>query len=234
MILALYSIGDLHLSFNTPKKMDKFGVKWKFYEDKIIDNWNKIIKKDDTVVVCGDISWAMGLEQALADLNVINELKGKKILLKGNHDYWWTTVNKMKNFLSDNHLNNIDFLQNNSFVCDDFVICGSRGWFPGEGANKEDDVKMYNREGERFRLSFQSADKYHGKQRIMFSHYPPAFNNVICDELFDIVKKAGITQWYYGHIHSDGIIKAYTGEFEGVYLNLVSSDSVDFTPVLVK
>ena len=174
--MAIYTIADLHLSFNTDKPMDIFGTNWKDYEEKIKQDWMAKVTENDLVVLPGDFSWAMYLEETSKDFEFINKLPGKKILLKGNHDYWWTTVTNMKNYIKKQGFTNIDFLHNNSYLFDDKIICGTKGWNISED---EEDIRLTIREEQRLELSIKTGIEHFGKDKeiIVFMHYPPVIKN---------------------------------------------------------
>lgn len=225
--MALFAIADLHLSFSCDKPMDVF-YGWDNYTERIKANWNRLVGADDTVVIAGDISWASSLEDAKADFDFIHNLNGKKIILKGNHDYWWSTANKINNFLKDNNFDDISILHNNCYISNDIAICGTRGWlYDGTG---EKDEKIIRRECGRLEQSLKMAEEV--KQKIVFLHYPPVYAEFVCEEIFDVIKSHNIDEVYYGHIHGTGIHKTFR-ERDGVKLHLISCDSVDFTPVFV-
>ncbi len=229
--MSLYAIADLHLSLGTDKPMDIFSG-WDNYIERLSENWKKLVNDNDTVVIAGDISWAMKLSECTEDFKFINSLPGKKIFLKGNHDYWWETVSKINAFLEENHFDTISILFNNSFEIEDYVICGTRGW--GIECEKDEDIKILKRECGRLRLSLEDA-KNSNKEPIVFLHYPPVFGNNVCSEIIDILKEYNIKKCYYGHIHGSNMIKAsLIGEYEGIYFKLISCDAVSFTPVLVR
>ena len=169
--MALYTIGDLHLSEFSEKPMDVFGGVWQGYRDKIINNWNELITDDDMVVICGDISWGMSLKESLLDFRLIDSLPGKKLILKGNHDLWWDTVSKMKRFFKENDIKTIDFLHNNCYFYNSVAICGSRGWAWEEG--EAHDEKIWNRELLRLEASIKEAVKNKPEEIYCFLHYPP-------------------------------------------------------------
>lgn len=229
--MSLYAIADLHLSLGTDKPMDVFRG-WQNYKERIESNWRSLVKEDDTVVVVGDISWAMKLEECYADFCFINSLPGKKIFVKGNHDYWWTTKRKMDDYLETNGFDTIKILFNNSFEYNDIAICGSRGWY--YDAESADDIKVLNREVGRLKLSLDSVcDK--SKRRIVFLHYPPVYNDIECSEIFDVLSEYGITDCYYGHLHGKNTHRyAVNGAYKNVKLQLVSCDYLDFMPLLVR
>lgn len=237
--MAIYTIADLHLSFNENKPMDIFGEIWYKHEEKIKENWKEKIKENDLVVLPGDFSWSMKLEDTYKDLEYLNNLPGKKILLKGNHDYWWTTVTKMRKFVEENNFNTINFLQNDSFEYENIIIAGTRGWVINDSENE----KIINRELERLKLSLKDAE---GKQKnsnkpkeiIAFMHYPPvtyqAINSLEILKFVEIMKQYNVKRCYYGHLHSDSIKTAVEGNIQGIEFKLVSADHLDFNPIKVK
>ena len=229
--MSIYVIGDLHLSFSQNKPMDIFGKNWEKHDEKIKNDWLSKVKQEDCVVLPGDFSWATYIEDAYLDFKYLNELPGKKILLKGNHDYWWTTVTSMKKFLEDNKFYNIDFLYNNSLEYEDKVFVGTRGWSFQESENSR---KMINRENQRLELSIQDAIKKYGnnKEIIAFLHYPPLISKNLlennCLEFYKTLKKYNIKRCYYGHLHGKSHAEAVIGNVEGIDFNLVSADYLDF------
>ena len=225
--MAIYTIADLHLSFNTDKPMDIFGTNWKDYEEKIKQDWMAKVTENDLVVLPGDFSWAMYLEETSKDFEFINKLPGKKILLKGNHDYWWTTVTNMKNYIKKQGFTNIDFLHNNSYLFDDKIICGTKGWNISED---EEDIRLTIREEQRLELSIKTGIEHFGKDKeiIVFIHYPPVIKNNLNTGYISIMKKYGIKRCYYGHLHGNSINDAVEGNVNGIELKLVSADGVNF------
>ncbi len=229
--MSVFAIADLHLSLGTDKPMDIFHG-WDNYLERLTANWKKLISDDDTVVIAGDISWAMKLSECEKDFSYINSLPGEKIFLKGNHDYWWDTVSKINRFLNENDFNTIKILFNNSFEVEDFVLCGTRGW--GLDCEKNEDIRILNRECGRLRLSLESASDS-DKEKIVFLHYPPIFGESICEEIISILEEYNVKKCYYGHIHGNNMIRAaFNGEYNGINFKLISCDSVSFTPVLVR
>lgn len=227
----LFTIGDLHLSLGTDKPMDIFHG-WDNYLERLTENWKRIVNDDDTVVIAGDISWAMKLSECEKDFSYINSLPGNKILLKGNHDYWWDTVSKINRYLGENQFDRIKILFNNSFEVDEYNICGTRGW--GIDCEKTEDIKILNRECGRLKLSLDSV-KDKSKETIVFLHYPPIYADNVCEEIIDILKEYNINKCYYGHIHGSKMIKAaFNGKYEGIKFKLISCDAVKFTPTLVR
>lgn len=195
--MALYVISDLHLSFGVNKPMDIFGDKWKGYEEKIKQDWLKKVKPEDYVILAGDFSWATYLEEATKDFEFLNSLPGKKVLLKGNHDYWWETVSKMNRFLKEHQFTNIYFLHNNCIETEDYLLCGTRYWAAEE--EKEND-KIFHREIERAKLSLEQAIKLQHNQEkpiLMITHYPPDYL------LMSALQEYPISLWIYAHIHSN-------------------------------
>lgn len=229
--MSLFAIADLHLSLGEDKPMDIFAG-WSNYVERLEDNWRKLITDDDTVVIGGDISWAMKLEETFVDFSFIDKLPGKKLLLKGNHDYWWGTKSKIDSFLSKNGFDSISIIFNNSYVYDDYAVCGTRGWFLEN--DTEQDIKVLNREVGRLIMSIESALKTE-KEPVVFLHYPPYYNGIECKDIMDVLLKYNITKCYYGHIHGRNNFKyAFEGEYKGVNLRLISCDKVGFMPVLVR
>lgn len=226
--MALFVIGDTHLSLSTNKPMDIFGG-WDNYVQRLEENWRSMVHPQDTVVIPGDVSWGMSLEECREDFQFLHELPGEKILLKGNHDYWWNTMSKMERFLQENGWSTLHILSNNSFSYEGYALCGTRGWIFEQGASH--DQKIVAREANRLRMSLNDADKrYPDKTKIVFLHYPPVYANETCPEILEVLKEYEIKNCYYGHIHSAGCRYALNGEYEGVQYRLVSSDHLKFAP----
>ena len=229
--MSLFAIADLHLSLGSDKPMDIFHG-WDNYLDRLTENWNKLVTDKDTVVVAGDISWAMKLNECKEDFEYINSLPGNKIFLKGNHDYWWDTFSKINRYLIENDFDKIKIIFNNSYITEDYVICGTRGW--SLESETDEDIRILNRECGRLKLSLESA-KASGKEPVVFLHYPPIYGNNICSDIIEILKEYKVKKCYYGHIHGTKMIKgAFNGEYEGIKFKLISCDAVSFTPVLVR
>lgn len=226
MTMKIFAISDLHISTNTDKPMDVFGGNWVGYLDKIKADWMNKVTDDDLVLVGGDISWAMALEDAKKDIDTLKELKGKKILIKGNHDYWWSGIGKVRDMLPENFY----ALQNDSIRFDDVVICGSRCWsVPGSPDFKEQDMKIYLRETERLKLSLSSASKLkqEGDKLVALVHYPP-FNVRRENSLFtDIFEQNGVDVVIYGHLHGKSVRSDKLVVKNGVKYYLTSCDQVD-------
>lgn len=227
--MSIYIIGDLHLGFAENKPMDIFG--WGNHIEIIKNDWEKKVKDDDTVILAGDFSWATYLEDTRMDFEYINKLPGKKILLEGNHDYWWNTLNKMRNFIKDNKFNNIDFLRNNAYLIEDKIIVGTRGWSFTETENSE---KMISRELIRFENSIQDgiAKQKNGEEIIAVLHYPPIAKG-IKSPFLEIMKKYNIKKCYYAHLHGKSHQEAIQGEIEGINFILISSDYLGFKLVKI-
>ena len=228
--MALFVMGDLHLSLSSDKSMDIFGG-WENYVERIKENWNREVSPEDTVVVPGDISWAMSLKEAVADFSYIHELPGRKIILKGNHDYWWTTAAKMNNFLAENGFNSIFILHNNHYAYESYGICGTRGWINDD--SEPADAKVLAREAQRLETSIASAENA-GLEPLVFLHYPPLYGNEYNPDLLEVMYRHNIKRCWYGHIHGrKGHQNAVNGERDGIVFQLVSADYVQFCPVKI-
>ena len=231
--MSIYIMGDLHLPFGVNKPMDVFGDGWQGYTEKIKEDWNKKVKNEDTVILAGDFSWATYLEDTYRDFEYLCALPGKKIMLKGNHDYWWTTVTSMKKYLEENDFSNIDFLYNNSFLIEDKIIVGTRGWALLDTENSR---KMVKREAARLELSLKSAIEKYGEQKeiICIMHYPPVLATYMKNEytynseFLDVMKKYNVKRCYYGHLHGASHKDAIEGNVEGINLKLISGDYLNF------
>lgn len=227
--MSLFAIGDTHLSFGTDKPMDVFHG-WDNFEKKLQKNWKAVVGDDDTVVIPGDITWGMTLEEALEDFKFIDALPGKKIILKGNHDYWWSTKKKADTFFEKNGINSISILNNNAYRVGDYALCGSRGWFFDSG--KQADKKVLLREASRLRTSIECAAELSG-ERIAFLHYPPIAGGQVCEEICNELINGGVTRCYYGHLHGQSASFAFNSEMFGIQFRLVSADFLEFCPKLV-
>jgi len=225
--MALYAIGDLHLSLSTDKPMDKFGGGWINYVEKIKAGF-QTLSSDDICVLCGDISWGMNLEESREDLLFIDDLPGKKIILKGNHDYWWNTAAKMEAFFIANEISTIEILHNNCFHYDGTAICGTRGWLADDEQSSEQNEKIMAREVQRLTASLNAAGDTDNK--LCFFHYPPRFKNIVCHDIISVMNEYGVKKCFYGHLHGDGHRLAVRGMAEGVEYEIVSADFVNFVP----
>ena len=223
--MALYVIGDTHLSLSCDKPMDVFGGNWSGYVEKLLKGF-EVVRPEDTVVLCGDRSWGMSLEQAREDLAFLDALPGRKLLLKGNHDYWWTTVSKMRQFFADNGFNNLEILHNNCQFYGDIALCGTRGWFYEEDKG-EHSSKIFNRELIRLETSLKAAGDH---ERYCFLHYPPLYQGYYCREIVELLEKYHVTCCCYGHLHGGSHRLAVSGKRGSVEYRLVSADYLGFRP----
>lgn len=232
-------MADLHLSCSVNKPMDIFGSRWTDYMQKIKKNWSSIITEDDTVIIPGDISWAIDYNEAYEDFKFIDSLPGKKIIGKGNHDFWWNTMAKNRNFLTESNFKSIDFLHNNAYKIEDYIICGTRGWYVDEklqnGATKDAEYsKIVSREAQRLRMSLDEAKKLqqNNEQILVFFHFPPVFNSFVCDEFVDILLEYNIKNCYFGHIH--GVYNVpRTINYKDINFTIISSDYCNFVPMII-
>ena len=227
--MAIFAISDLHLALSQDKPMEIFGGNWENYMGRIKENWQNTVKDDDVVLIPGDVSWAMYIKNAIEDFKFINNLPGRKIISKGNHDYWWETNTKLYNFAKENGFLKIDFLHNNAFELGEYAVCGSRGYSvttTNVETLSDEESKIYNRELARFSLSISEAKKLGDKKIIAMLHYPPGINS----EFTKIMKDNGVSVCLYGHLHGGSHKMATEGEIDGVFYKLVSCDYMDFTP----
>jgi predicted phosphohydrolase len=227
----LCAIGDLHLSLAGGKEMDLFGGEWEGYVEKIRAGFSGLTD-EDTVVLCGDTSWGMNLSQALPDFRFINELPGKKLLLKGNHDYFWDTAAKQTRFFAEHGLTKLALLHNNAYVCEGTAVCGTRGWFYEEERGAHSD-KIFKRELGRLRASLDAGKKLTSGELLAFFHYPPIHGDYRCEEVLAILREYGVKRCFYGHLHSHQRARAFEGEDGAIAFKLVSADHINFTPVKV-
>lgn len=226
--MRVFAISDLHLPFGNDKPMDVFGG-WDNYTQRLYENWQNVVTDDDTVVIPGDISWTLKLENALADFQFIHSLNGKKIISKGNHDYWWSTVTKINEFLETNGFFDISILHNNAYKVSNMVICGTRGWvYDGTG---ESDDKVVRREAARLESSLKSGLQL-GNNIKVFLHYPFVYGDYVCEDIYAVLREYGIRDIYYGHIHGSGRTKIVP-EYKGIKLHNISADLVGFVPQIV-
>ena len=225
--MALYAIGDTHLSLATGKKMDIFSG-WEDYELRLKSNWERLVEADDTVVIPGDISWCMNPEDGLEDFRFLNSLPGRKIILKGNHDYWWSTKKKMDEFFEKYGLDTLCILHNNAYTCGGIAVCGTRGWF--FDAEADADRKIVLREAGRLRASITAA-KQTGKEPVVFLHYPPLSTEKKCEEIYEVLVEQEIKRCYYAHLHSYSHQTAFNGISDSIEFRLVSADYLRFCPL---
>ncbi len=241
--MSLYVLSDTHLSTADNKPMDVFGARWTGYTEKLRSRWNKLITNDDTVVIAGDISWAMSHIGAAADLRFLDMLNGHKIIGRGNHDYWWTSMKKLNELCEKEKLTTLRFLYNNAYEIEDFIICGSRGWYIDESNRKmpqdADYQKIVAREAIRLELSLNEAKRLREdiknstgieKEILVFLHFPPSFRGYECTEIISVMKKFGIKRCFFGHIH--GVYDVPRSVLsDGITYTLTSADFLDFYPL---
>ncbi len=224
--MSLYVIGDTHLSLGGSKPMDVFGGRWENYVDKLREGFSTV-RPEDTTVICGDISWGMSLDEAREDFLFLHALPGRKIILKGNHDYWWSTATQAYKFFAANGIDSIEILNNNCCLYEDCALCGTRGWFYEESRGEAHDRKMLSRELMRLETSLKAAGE---REKLVFLHYPPKMVNYECTEILDLLCAYGVRRCWYGHLHSGGRSLAFEGEYRGIRFKLVSADHVLFIP----
>jgi len=229
--MALYGIGDLHLSLSAEKPMDIFEG-WTDHMARLEKNWRKRVKPDDLVVLPGDLSWAMSLDDAKADFAFIDSLPGDKVLLKGNHDYWWSTVSKIESWLDRNGFHSISVLNNKSVMYKEDAIAGTRGWLLERTDEKS--MKVYNRELNRLRLSLEDARRRDPPEILVFLHYPPIFSNYVQTEVLEILSEFCIKRCYYGHVHGKSVEYAVNKKVNGISFKLISADYLRFSPHLIR
>jgi len=227
--MALYAIGDLHLCLGVQKPMDVFGGAWTGYMDKL-KNGFACVKEDDTTVLLGDISWALELQEATEDFAWINTIPGRKIILKGNHDYWWSTASKFYKFCQDNSFENQWILNNNHYEYEEYAICGTRGWFFEEERSGQHDEKVFRRELMRLESSLKGAGE---RSKIVFLHYPPRYKGYTCEPILELFEKYDVRRCLYGHLHGGSHSLAMEGMWDGVDYKLVSADRLNFEPYRV-
>lgn len=244
--MSIFVLSDLHLSTDatTNKSMEVFGSRWQDYISKIKNNWNAVVGESDTVIIPGDISWATRLEEAESDLRFLDSLNGKKLIGKGNHDFWWSTASKMYAFFEEKGFSTLSILYNNAFIIEDRIICGTRGWFPDESkqvtVGEVDHAKIVNREMTRLKLSLDAAKKLQSERAEsgeplpieVFLHFPPVWNDFVMEEFVSALKEYGIESCYFGHIHSNYSMPGRF-EYEGIKFTLTSSDFLNFYPLKI-
>ena len=232
--MSIYAISDLHLSFDGDKPMDIFGDNWENHQEKISENWKKTVKDNDLVLLPGDFCWSMYLQDAYKAFKYLEKLPGKKLLLKGNHDYWWTTITKMRNYLQENNFNSIDFLYNNSYEFENYIICGTRGWLISQ--TDSENKKILNRELERLKLSLEHAKnnfKLDGKKVIVCMHYPPIKEDNI-SEFVQIMREYKVEICLYGHLHGNAQKEVKEAIIDKIDFKMVSCDYTNFKLVEIK
>ena len=236
--MSVFVIADLHLSGSTDHPMDVFGSRWQGYTEKLCKNWRAVVGPEDSVIVPGDVSWAMNLPELKSDFSLLESLPGTKFLGKGNHDFWWETVSKMNRFMAENDFASIRFLYNNAYVLEDYIVCGTRGWFVEEGqqvtVGDVDYAKIVNREVQRLKISLDAAKalqvgEHAHKEILVFLHFPPVWKGFECREILQLLEAYGIRRCYHGHIH--GIYNLpRTRTVGNVTLSMIASDFLDFVP----
>ena len=227
--MALYAIGDLHLCLGAPKPMDIFGGAWVGYMDKLKEGMSEI-GPEDTTVLMGDLSWALDLPSSAADFAWINQIPGRKIILKGNHDYWWSTAAKFNKFCQEHQFENMHLLNNNCFDYGDYAICGTRGWFFEEERSGQHDEKVFRRELIRLEASLKAAGDKH---KYVFLHYPPRYRGYECPEILALLEKYEVRRCFYGHLHGGSHKLAMEGLWDGVDFRLCAADYIGFKPIKV-
>ena len=227
--MALYAMGDLHLCLGAPKPMDIFGGAWVGYMDKL-EQGIASITEEDTTVLLGDLSWALGLEEATADFTWIDRIPGRKIILKGNHDYWWSTASKFYKFCQEQGFSNQYILNNNCFTYDGWAICGTRGWFFEEEKSGAHDEKVFKRELLRLETSLKAAGDL---PKMVFLHYPPRYKGYTCEPILELLSAYDVRKCYYGHLHGASHGLAMEGIWDGIEFRLVSADRLNFVPLKV-
>lgn len=240
--MSLFVLSDTHLALHdSGKSMEVFGSRWQNYITRIENNWRRLVKEEDTVIIAGDVSWAMTLEETIKDFTFLQSLPGRKLLGKGNHDFWWTTASKMNRHFKENEFTSLNILYNNAYVIESFIVCGTRGWFIDPSLQKTvgtvDYTKIVNRELIRLRMSLDAALKLKSedgqeKEILPFLHFPPVWGDFRCDEIISVLKEYDIKRCYFGHIH--GAFGA-PDVFEecGIRFILTSADHLNFTPLAV-
>lgn len=227
--MALYAIGDLHLCLGAPKPMDIFGGAWVGYMDKLKEGLS-VIGPEDTTVLLGDLSWALDLPGSSADFAWINEIPGRKIIIKGNHDYWWSTASKFYHFCAEHGFENMFILNNNHYEYEDWAICGTRGWFFEEDRHGAHDEKVFKRELIRLETSLKAAGD---KKKMVFLHYPPRYRGYECTEILELLERYEVRRCFYGHLHGGSHALAMEGTWDGVEFRLTAADYLNFKPYRV-
>ena len=228
--MSLYAIGDLHLSLSADKPMDVFGSVWHNHTQKLKEGFSALTP-EDTCVLCGDLSWGMGLEACREDFAFIHSLPGKKILLKGNHDYWWSTAAKINSFFEDNGFTDFSLLHNNCIPYGQYALCGTRGWFYEEEKGGEHDKKLLAREVQRLKTSLDAAGE---RKKIVFLHYPPITRNYRCEEILSLLQEYEVRLCLYGHLHAKSHAIAWNGWYNGTDFRLISADYLNFHPMNIE
>ncbi|MBO7195761.1 MAG: metallophosphoesterase [Clostridia bacterium] len=237
--MSIYTIADLHLSTfdKTNKSMEVFGKSWADYMTRIENNWRRLITDEDTVIIPGDVSWALSLEEAESDMKFLDALPGKKIIGKGNHDFWWSTMKKHEAFFEKNEITSISFLFNNAYEAEDIIVAGTRGWYNDEDAvnapDNADFEKLTNRENLRLKASLDAARRLQElspeKEIIVFMHFPPYWNGKASDGLISLLHEYGVKRVYFGHIHGNYTVPPHF-KYEDIDMHIISADYLKFIP----
>ena len=227
--MSLFVIADLHLSLGCDKPMDVFGGRWENYTQKLTEGLS-LIKEGDTTLICGDLTWGMSLQEAEPDFQFIHRIPGRKIILKGNHDYWWSTASKAMKFFEEKGIDSIEILNNNCFFYEDIALCGTRGWAVEGNVSREHDRKMTERELLRLEASLKAAGD---REKIVFLHYPPKMMGWECTPMLELMERYGVKKCFYGHLHSAGRAAAFEGESHGIRFRLISADHLLFIPLKI-
>lgn len=233
--MSIYVIADTHLSLGVDKPMSIFGDHWNAHDGRLKEHWLACVSSTDTVVLPGDISWAMRLSDAYPDLKFLHDLPGRKLLLQGNHDYWWTSIKKMELFCKEQGLDSIGFMRNNAESVHDDLICGTRGWILPDDANfSSADQKILSREAGRLRLSLEDAERVRqpGQRLIACLHFPPLTRTRGSSLLTDLMQEFSVDVCCFGHIHGHDTSLALTGDcIDNISYWLVSADQIGFKPL---
>ena len=236
--MALYCMADTHLSESVSKPMDLFGRRWVNYTAKIAENWNAVVREEDTVILPGDISWGLTLDEAEADLAFLHRLNGRKLIGKGNHDLWWQSDKKVMTLIEERGFSSLSLLRNNAYALEGKRICGSRGWYsdPHNAPPDTDFSKITAREVIRAEISIRAAlslpAETQDDELIAFFHFPPVYRGFVCRDLIELMKRYGIKRCYYGHIHNVYDLPP-SFEFEGITMTIVSADYLNFMPLRI-
>ena len=231
--MALYVIGDTHFSEGCNKPMDIFGGAWTGYRDKLVSALSAL-QPEDVLVLAGDFSWGMSLQEALPDFRLLDSFPGKKLLIKGNHDYWWETVSKMKRFFAENAIETIDFLHNSCYFYNGAALCGTRGWFYDKNDPAAGDDKIFKRELIRLEASLKAAVDQGASEIDCFLHYPPVFAGTEVPQITEILSRYPVKRVFYGHLHGESLRGAFSGMRNGIYYAVVSADALGFKPIQIR
>ncbi len=231
--MALYVIGDTHFSEGCNKPMDIFGGRWTGYRDKLVTSLSAL-QPEDVLVLAGDFSWGMSLQEALPDFRLLDSFPGKKLLLKGNHDYWWETVSKMKRFFQENAIETIEFLHNSCYFYKGAALCGTRGWFYDKNDPAAGDDKIFKRELIRLEASLKAAADQGAGEIDCFLHYPPVFAGTEVPQITEILSRYPVKRVFYGHLHGESLRGAFSGMRNGIYYAVVSADALGFKPIQIR